>query len=112
MRCADHKGGSKPERTQGLLCEITSQERCTRSARSGDEAHLFGRTDRSLERNVALIRPGLKLETEKRVRVSDNPKDHQGNLLRAISWVNHCELFNFPTNRNNDRSNVRTQDKT
>ena len=52
-----------------------SQERCTGSARSGGEAHLFSRTDRSLKRKVALIWLGHKLETEKRVRVGGYQKD-------------------------------------
>ena len=77
-----------------------------------------------VENKVALIWPGHKLDierrenrrgsgaTKRRVRVGGNPKDSQGNLLRAVSRVNHCGLFNFPTNRNNDRSNVLTQYKT
>ena len=91
---------------------MISQERCTESAQSGGEAHLFDRTDISLKRKVALIWPGHKLETEKRVRVGGNQNDPQGNLLRAISRVNYPRLVNFPTYRNDDRSNVRTQYKT
>ena len=34
------------ERTQGILSEMIFQERCTGSARSGGEAHLFGRRGR------------------------------------------------------------------
>ena len=51
-------------------------------------------------------------ERNRRVRVGSSPKDPQGNLLRIISRPNYCGLFNFPTNRNNDQSNVRTQYKT
>ena len=67
---------------------MISQERCTESARSDGEAHLFGRIDISLKRKVALIWPGHKLETENRVRVGGSQNDPQGNLLRAISRVN------------------------
>ena len=45
---------------------------------------------------------------KRRGRAGGNPKD----VLRAIFRVNHYGLFTFPTNRNNDRSNVRTQYKT
>ena len=65
-----------------------------------------------MKRKVALIWLGHKLEKEKRetgvnrekngVRVGGNQKDPQGSLLRALSRVNHCGLFNFPTERNND----------
>ena len=72
------------------------------------------RQDRNIvENKVTLIWPDHKLETEKRVMsVDGNQKDPQRILLRAISRVSHCGLFNFPTNRNNDRSNVPTQYKT
>ena len=72
------------ERTQGLLCETISQERCTGSARSGGEAHLFGRRDGSLKRKVALVWSGHKLETEKREKRSGGKK-----ALRVI----YCGLF-------------------
>ena len=77
----------------GLLCEMISQERCTGSARGGSEAHLFGRTDRSLKRKVALIWPGHKLEAEKRVRVGGNQKDPQGKQLGAISRLTEIMIY-------------------
>ena len=105
MRCADHEGGSKPERTRRLLCGMISQERCTGSARSGGEAHLFGRRDRLLKKRWRLsgrVTSWRQKRQKTGVRVEGNLKGPQGNLLRAISRVNHCGLSNFPTNRNSD----------
>ena len=90
------------ERTQGILYEIIPHERCTGSARGGGEAHLFGRSDRSLKRKVVRIWPDYKLETEKERKQECRAKGPQGNLLWGISRVNHCGLFNFQSNRNNE----------
>ena len=84
---------------------------------------MFGRIDRSLKRKVALIWPGHKLETEKRENWSQKGERRERGYaviqktLRVIyfglfSGSFNYGLFNFPTYRNNDRSNVLTQYKT
>ena len=73
--------------------------------RSGGKAHLFGRRDRSFRKKVALMWLNHK-RIQSGVKVLAQPEKPRANLLRAIFRVNHCGLFNVPTNRNSDRSNV------
>ena len=99
MRCADHEGGSKPERTQALLYGRISQKRCTESVRSCGKTHLFGRRDSSSGKKVALMWPSHKQETkmsesmmratQKSTQQQEMPQQHHepGGVLRSLEPV-------------------------
>ena len=92
------------ERTQRFLYEMISLERCTRSAQSGREAHLFGRRDKLLKRKWRLsgrvtswTQKGEKQESNGRKR-SEGLRATQKTLKLIYCGLFpgsiHCELFN------------------
>ena len=82
-------------------------ERCTGSAQVAlNHTYSAGETYRM--KNGTCVAKGQARDKNK-LGFRGNPKHPRVNLLRAVFRVNHCGLLNYPTNRNSDRSNVRTR---
>ena len=80
-----YKASAGYERTQGLLCGLISQDRCTGSARSGGEVHLFARRD-IVKKKVAHMYS----------HTYSNSMDQSGKIVNPVRGQLNRENEHFP----------------